>query len=119
MRSVPELILRVGLAGSFIYPAVSALTDPEAWLGYFPGFLLTLAGDQAYTLLHAFGALEVLIALWILFGKDIRIPSGIAFALLVAIVAVNPIQFPVLFRDLSIAAIALYFFVRPHGHQEG
>lgn len=118
MRVSPELILRLGLAGSFIYPAVAALGDPEAWLGYFPGFLLSLAGDNAYALLHAFGALEVLIALWIIFGKDIRIPAGIAFALLLAIVALNPIQFPILFRDLSIAAIALYFFIRPYGNQE-
>lgn len=117
MRGAPELILRIGLAFSFAYPALAALGDPEAWLGYFPGFMLALAGDQAYVLLHAFGALEVAIAAWIVFGKDIRIPAATAFVLLLAIVALNPIQFPILFRDLSIAAIALYFFIRPHGNE--
>ena len=102
----PEALLRVGVAFSFLYPPINALFDPYAWSGYFPTFLLSIAGPYELILLHAFGILEVLLALWILFGKNIRIPSAIAAFVLLLIVALNANQFPVLFRDLSIALMA-------------
>lgn len=102
-----ELLLRVAVAFSFIYPPISALTDPYAWLGYFPVWTTTLLGTNALLALHLFGAVEVLLALWILFGKHIRVPSYIAAALLLLIVGFNMPQFPILFRDVSIALAAL------------
>ena len=58
--------------------------------------------------LHSFGALEVLIALWILSGRKIMVPSLAATAFLLAIVILDFSQFEVVFRDLSIAAATLY-----------
>jgi hypothetical protein len=104
---LPGLIMRLAVAFSFIYPAVSALFDPYAWLGYFPGFVLTLAGTNELLLLHAWGALEILLALWVLFGKRVYVPALIMAAALVAVVIANPGQFPILFRDLSIALAAI------------
>ncbi|MBY0110769.1 hypothetical protein K2Y00_02080 [Patescibacteria group bacterium] len=103
---VPELLLRVGVAFSFLYPPLSALGDPYSWIGYFPGFLVSLAGTNGTLMLHAFGVIEVLIALWILFGKNIFIPSLLAGVALMAIVVLNGPQFLVLFRDVSIALAA-------------
>ncbi len=100
-------VLRAGVAFSFIYPAVTAWMEPYTWLGYMPGFAIDLAasvGVNDMVLLHAFGALELLIALWLLSGWKIFLPSLAAGALLLAIVVLNPSEFPVLFRDLSIAA---------------
>jgi len=113
---LPELLLRVAVAFSFLYPPIAALSDPDSWMGYFPGFILSL-GIDPLTLLHAFGAIEGVIALWILFGKKVFWPSTAAAALLIAIVVLNDIQFPVLFRDVSIAlaALSLAFMHRPHG----
>ena len=104
---LPGLLMRVAVAFSFIYPAVSAWFDPYAWIGYFPGFLLDVAGANAELMLHGWGILEIALALWILFGRKIYVPSAIAAIALFAVVAVNPGQFTVLFRDISIALAAV------------
>lgn len=112
-----ELLLRAGIAFSFLYPPLAALQDPDSWLGYFPAFILSL-GIEPLLLLHAFGIVEVVLALWILFGKRPFIPSLIAAALLLAIVMCNGVQFPILFRDISIALMALSLAAlhRPYGN---
>lgn len=58
-------------------------------------------------LLHSFGALEILLALWVLSGWKIRIPSMIMALMLLGIVMFNLTQFQVVFRDLSIMGLAL------------
>jgi hypothetical protein len=104
---LPGLLMRLAVAFSFVYPAVAALFDPYAWIGYFPGFLLTLAGGHDMLLLHAWGALEIALALWVLFAKKVYVPSVIMAVLLALVVLFNPGQFPILFRDVSIALAAL------------
>lgn len=98
------LILRIGVAFAFLYPPISALSAPESWIGYFPSFLFGYVSDEI--LLHTFGVVEAVIALWILSGKYIFWPSVAACAMLVGIVAFNMPNFEVVFRDLSIAASA-------------
>lgn len=113
---ISERILRVGLAFSFMYPAVSAWFNPFAWVGYFPPFLLDLAGSlpalhtQAgndILMLHAFGVTEIIIGLWLIFGRKIFWPSIAASFYLLAIVILNLNQMDVIFRDISILAIAV------------
>lgn len=99
--------MRLAVAFSFVYPAVAAYFDPYAWIGYFPGFLLALAGGHDLILLHAWGVFEILLALWVLFGTRVYVPALIMAAALVAVVVANPGQFPILFRDLSIALAAV------------
>jgi hypothetical protein len=104
--SIPaHWLLRIGVAFAFLYPPLSALTVPDGWIGYLPRFLLA-SGIPDTVLLHGFGAIEVAIALWILSGWRIEWPAAAAAAALVAIVAFNPAQFEILFRDLSIACAA-------------
>lgn len=104
---LPGLLMRLAVAFSFIYPAVSAWFDPYAWIGYFPAFALAIAGNHAELMLHAWGALEILLALWILFAVRVYVPSIVCALALLAVVIVNPGQFPILFRDISIALAAL------------
>jgi hypothetical protein len=100
------LLLRVGAAFAFLYPPVAALLgDPYAWFGYFPPFLVGYVPDLV--LLHAFGALEVVVGLWILSGYKIFVPALLATAMLVGIVVFNLSLFEIVFRDLSIAALTL------------
>ena len=108
MRGIPlsELLLRVGVAFSFLYPPIAALSDPYSWIGYFPAFFMDFVGPHSIALLHVFGIVEVILAVWILFGKRIFIPSVLAAILLLAIVSLNQPQFPILFRDISIALMA-------------
>jgi hypothetical protein len=100
-----SFILRVGLAFAFLFPPLNALLNPYAWIGYFPEFTRGFVPDEV--LLHAFGVVEVALALWLLSGKRIFTPSALMFLMFISIVAFNPGQFEVLFRDLSLAAMAL------------
>lgn len=111
-KTFVHLTLRVGVAFSLLYPPFAALQDPISWAAYFPSFVSALPLDTI-VLLHIFGAIEVALALWILSGWRIRLPALITALLLIAIVAVNPAQFDVLFRDLSIAAMALALALWP------
>ena len=106
MNSIADWILRAGVTFAFLYPPFSALSDPYSWIGYFPAFTRGFVPDMV--LLHSFGALEVLIALWILSGRKIMVPSLAATAFLLAIVILDFSQFEVVIRDLSIAAATLY-----------
>ncbi len=108
--NLEELLLRLGLAFAFIYPAVSAVFDPFSWIGYFPPFMMGIVPDAL--LLHAFGFSEVVIGVWLLSGWRLFLPSLIASAYLVAIVFVNFNQMDVIFRDISILAMALALMVR-------
>lgn len=102
---IADWALRIGVAFAFLYPPFSALSDPYSWFGYFPSFMRGIVPDLV--LLHAFGLLEVLIAIWILSGWKMAYPAALAALMLVAIVAFNAAQFEVVFRDLAIAAAAL------------
>lgn len=102
----PELLLRSALAFAFLYPAIHALIDPYAWVGYIPGFVLGIVPLSEVTVLHLWGAVEVGLALWVLFGRRILVPALAMGLALVAVVLSNPGQFTILFRDLPIAAIA-------------
>lgn len=102
-----DLLLRIGVAFTFIYPPVSAFFNPLAWIGYFPSFIFTILPFADVTLLHAFGVFEIALGLWILFGKKIFIPSVIATATLLIIIAFNISQIDILFRDFSIVAMSV------------
>ncbi|KND49152.1 MAG: hypothetical protein AB203_02020 [Parcubacteria bacterium C7867-008] len=105
-ETIGHLLLRVGVAFSFLYPPINAFSDPNSWIGYFPSFVSSLPVEPML-LLHGFGVLEMVIAVWILSGWKIRIPSIVAAVLLITIVVFNGAQFPILFRDVSIALAAL------------
>ncbi|MCX6788166.1 MAG: hypothetical protein NT108_03330 [Candidatus Kaiserbacteria bacterium] len=107
-----HLLLRGGVAFAFLYPAIDAFFDPYSWLGYFPKFMHGILPDAV--LLHSFGAVEVVLALWILSGKKIFWPSTVATLMLAAITLLNLQDFQIVFRDVSIAlmsaALATYAY---------
>jgi uncharacterized membrane protein YphA (DoxX/SURF4 family) len=110
IRDKADLVLRAGLAFAFLYPPIDAIFDPESWLSYFPHIIRASAesvGVPDMLLLHVFGLLEVVIALWVLSGWNIFWPSLAAAAMLLAIVVFDFSEFQITFRDLSIMAIAI------------
>jgi uncharacterized membrane protein YphA (DoxX/SURF4 family) len=107
-----EQLLRLALAFAFLYPPLAAISDPYSWVGYFPTFLSDLVAPHQLLLLHTFGAIEVILGLWILLGRRIRIPALLMAVLLLLIVATNAAQFDVLFRDVALALAAVALAVR-------
>lgn len=109
VRDHVSLLLRVGVAFSLIYPAVSGFFTPDAWVGYFPAFVLTLLGSEEMLtyLLHGFGILEIVLGLWILAGRNIFYPAVASTVILFLIVAFNISLLDILFRDIPIMLMAL------------
>ncbi len=98
-------ILRISLAFAFVFPPINAIFDPDSWIGYFPSFLNGYVDPTL--MLHGFGVLEIVLALWVLSGWKIQIPAAVMSLMLLAIVMFNLAQFQVLFRDLSIMGMSL------------
>lgn len=105
-KNTPLFILRLGLAFAFLYPPLAAFYDPLSWIGYFPEIAHTIIPNDLL-LLHTFGVLEIALALWILSGRALFYSTSLAAFILFTIVAVNYSQMDVLFRDISIAVLAL------------
>ncbi len=105
-NKIADFILRAGLAFAFLYPAINAYSDPYSWLGYFPSFILDFVPNPII-LLHTFGVVEIIIALWLLSNRRVYIPATLAAFMLLSIVSFNFSQIQILFRDLALATIAL------------
>lgn len=105
------LLLKLGVAFSFFYPALSAFIDPLLWIGYVPVWIDLFIPREIF--LHIFSAFEIVVALGVLFWNR-ALPSVIAGVMLISIVLLNRSEFSVVFRDLSIAfaAFALALLVR-------
>ena len=84
----------------------------------FPGFLRDLFPGNATLLLYGFGITEIIIALWILIGRNAFIPSILASLYLSAIVIFNIALLDIVFRDISILAMTLALLVIEKGVSE-
>lgn len=111
-RKIAILFLKVGVAFAFLYPAFSALFNPNLWVGYVPSWVDLFVSREIF--LFLFSVSEIFVGLGVLFINR-AYPAIIAGLILLTIVAFNPGEFPVIFRDLSIAcmAFALAFLTKP------
>ena len=113
MSKTSNLLLRIALAFAFLYPAYGFFTNPNDWVGYIPAFVKGFGLSQDMLLWTLTGG-HVIIALWILSGWRVFIPSFGAAIFLIVVVYFNLKQLDILFRDISlaIAALALAFHSR-------
>lgn len=114
-NALTSLLLRASVAFAFLYAALDALVEPDAWLDYLPQTLTRIAPATAE--LQIFAGLEIILALWILSGKKIFYASLLAALILVIIVLFNMLEFQLLFRDLSIAAAAFALAALPEAQR--
>lgn len=112
MQNTANILLRLSVSFAFLYAAVDSFAQPLDWIDYIPQFFVQIA--PAIALLRAFGGLEILLALWILSGYKIVIPSVLSALILITIVSFNLEQFQLLFRDVSIAAAALALAIQSY-----
>lgn len=104
MHKGSPFLLRTAVAFAFLYPPIDAFFHPDSWVGFFPVFIRDQMSPSL--LLSAWGIVEILIALWILSGKRIFIPSLMAALSLMLIVLFNFSLIDILFRDIAIALAA-------------
>ena len=63
--TVAHLALRAGVALAFLYPPINALSDPYAWIGYFPPFVKGFIPDLTLLLLALLLSLLLRIASYV------------------------------------------------------
>ena len=108
-----SLLLRCGLSFAFLYAAIAAFFDPFSWIGFFPSFAHSIIPNDIL-LLSLFGCMESALALWLLLGKRLFLPSVFAALLLFGIVAFNWKSMDILFRDVSLGFMALALCVESY-----
>lgn len=108
------IILRWGLAFTFFYAAIAGLLSPENWIGYMPGFLLSISPFSPRLLLAIFSFYEIILATLLFAGWKIKYASLFAAVTLATITVLNLGVFDVTFRDvgLAFATLALWELVR-------
>jgi uncharacterized membrane protein YphA (DoxX/SURF4 family) len=101
------LILRIGLAFVFAYAAYGQLTNPDAWIGFFPSFLMGIFSESVLSYSHALGAL--VLAIWFLSGWKTFYAASLSAIALAGVVIFNLGAIDIVFRDvgLVLAAVAL------------
>lgn len=106
MKNYSSLFLRVGLAFSFLYPAIDGFLHPDTWLSFLPVQITNAIPLAPETLLMAFGMFEIIIALGLLFLPSPVAPAVAAGVALLAITFFNLSSFDIVFRDISLALAA-------------
>ena len=106
-NKLASLLLRLGIAFSFIYAAVSAFFNPTNWIGYIPDFLTLGLDKLVFLKIHS--AVDLLLGLWLLSGRKEFYASIVSAVVLFGIVVLNTGQMEIVFRDISIlfASLAL------------
>ena len=103
-----SLLLRIGIAFSFIYVAFSAYFNPTNWLGFIPDFAtLGLMSKEAFLKIHV--VIDLILGLWLLSGRKMLYVSLISAMFLAGIILFNLGSLDILYRDISIllSAVAL------------
>lgn len=115
---VVSFLLRIGLASVFGYAAVASFLDPSSWVGYFPNFLRDLIPEN--TLLTLFSISELILAVWLLWGRYLFFAGAVSASMMLGIILANTFLLDVVFRDIAIffSSIALsYLDTKDHHHE--
>ena len=100
-----SFFLRAGLAIVFLYAAVASFLDPTSWIGFFPEWLRALF--PATILRYLFSTYEIVLALWLLKGKQTFYAASLAALTLFSIIIFNTGALDIVFRDVAIFFSAL------------
>ncbi len=95
-----SIFLRIGVAFVFLYAAVAAFVEPYAWIGYLPLFLRYMVRGEI--LLPMFSIAEIVLALWLLWGRWLFYSAAIASLMLIGIIFFNFGALDIVFRDVAI-----------------
>lgn len=108
-KELINLLLRVGLAGVFLYAAVSATLTPNNWIGFLPQFIKNLIPGK--TLLEMFNIYEVILSIWLLSGWKTFYSASLCALTIFGILITGLGYLDITFRDfgllLAAAALAL------------
>ncbi len=106
-KYTPNFFLRIGLAFVFIFAAISAFANPQAWIGYVPTFLGSSVTRGYFLVLH--DVINMALGVWLLSGKKTYYAAIVSCLALAGIIITNLGSFLITFRDVGLffAAVAL------------
>jgi len=109
--SIISLLLRVGIAFSFLYAAVQSFRDPTSWIGFLPIWLEDAVAPfmGLEMVLMVFSVVEIIVAVWILSGWRGTLSGLVAAGMIGGIVGTNLGALDILFRDIPIFFAALAY----------
>lgn len=87
MKKFAPVVLRLGLVFVFVWFGSSQWMNQAMWVGLIPKFAVSLTGLSAVTLVKLNGTFELLMAILLGFGVQVRIVAFLLFLHLVTIVA--------------------------------
>lgn len=105
---IVSLLLRLGLAFVFLYAAIASLRQPLVWAAYLPNFLTKSISPTS--LIKVFAVYELVLAAWLLIGKQVKYAALLCAVTLAGIVITNPSQLITTFRDVGLALMAAALF---------
>jgi len=103
------VVLRFAVGASFLWFGVDKWIHPEAWLSYFPQWLLDINGDR-YGWLRLGGGLEFVFGIFLVAGSKLRTVSaaaGLYLALVCVVLGANEVTV----RDTAIIGGLLALFI--------
>jgi len=104
-EKIVSLLLRLGLAFSFIYVAISSFLNPNNWIGFFPSFLVSIIDTNI--LLTIFSIYEIILGVWLLTNRKIYYASILSAITLFGIIIFNLGALDIIFRDIPILIMAI------------
>lgn len=102
---IASFTLRVALAIPFLYAAIAATLQPEAWIGFIPYFLRNLLPGSLLLTAHAL--FDFTLALWLLSGWKTKYAAAFSALNLATIIAVNLAALDIIFRDIGLLLAAV------------
>ena len=119
MKYDSSFFLRTGLAFVFIYAAVSAFLNPEAWIGFVPAFIGNTITRGYFLFVHE--VINMGLGLWLISGEKTFYSAVASCLMLAGIIITNIPSFIITFRDVGLlfAALALAIMNYPRGAKNG
>ncbi len=75
VQKYAPVILRLGLAMVFLWFGITQLQNQAMWIGFIPTWIISMSGLTATTIVILNGMFEVMMAVLLAFGIQIRIVS--------------------------------------------
>lgn len=112
VKATPQLLIRIGIAFTFLFAGISSLKNPSDWIWYVPDFTEIITSKNL--LLLAFSIVEIILGLWLVWGKYLR-EAALASAIIltgITLASLNTLQ--ITFRDIGLvlASLALLKLVK-------
>lgn len=101
-------MLRWGLAFVFFYAAIAALARPDHWGVFVPYFVSNTIGANLF--LSIVSAYELLLAIWLVWGKKLSWVALLSAITFTVVVVVDLSRFGDAFQDVGLACASLALF---------